>query len=76
MASFTLCRICVFFKAGEGTCSRSVTALRGCGAKHTLAALVRLDETKCGLQARWFQEPPKAEARGDFKDEMRRLACC
>jgi hypothetical protein len=70
MSSFTLCRVCAYFKPGENTCSRSVTVLRGGEMRYTLAKLVRLDSEQCGLEAWWFKEMPKGDPRRAVSDNI------
>lgn len=59
--SFGLCRMCIYYKPIEKTCSRSV--LKSDMRHHEIifapVQKVRTDETACGIDALWFTEIPK-----------------
>jgi len=58
MNSFSLCRSCIYYRPLEKVCVRSThkIEMRHYEITYTLADFVRLDEKKCGLEAKWFEK--------------------
>ena len=58
MNSFGLCRSCIYYRPVEKVCVRSTIKieLRNYEINYSLADSVRLDEKKCGLEAKWFKK--------------------
>ena len=61
MSSFTLCRVCIHFNPVNKTCVKSVIGASRGKITHERAVSARLDNNKCGIEAKWFTEFPKKD---------------
>jgi len=51
-----LCKFCLYYNTINKTCSRALVVVSNTELYHDCAKLVRLDKSRCGPQAKWFEE--------------------
>ena len=56
MSLSALCKVCLYYNAGDKTCARSIVAVSKGKIYHNYAKSVRLDKNQCGPQGEWFDE--------------------
>jgi hypothetical protein len=55
MSLSALCKICLYYNAGDKTCGRSIVAASQGKIYHDYAKYVRLDKNRCGPNGKWFE---------------------